>query len=112
MRRQPARSTRTDTLFPYTTLFRAAEVTRTMPAGWQDVILVCRKCSKRQGGGCGPQGGKPLAKALRKHLGVKKGRKASVGIVEVGCLGVCPKDAVTLVKIGRASCRERVCQYV
>src|SRR3546814_6411509 len=61
----------------------AAELTRTIPSGWQDVILVCRKCSKRQGGGFGPQGGKPLAKALRKHLGVKKGRKASVGIVEV-----------------------------
>src|SRR3546814_8576993 len=76
----------------------AAELTRTIPSGWQDVILVCHKCSKRQGGGFGPQGGKPLAKALRKHLGVKKGRKASVGIVEVGCLGVCPKDAVTLVK--------------
>src|SRR3546814_2096753 len=85
----------------------AAELTRTIPSGWQDVILVCRKCSKRQGGGFGPQGGKPLAKALRKHLGVKKGRKASVGIVEVGCLGVCPQDAVTLVK-ARDSLRWRL----
>src|SRR3546814_3765365 len=70
----------------------AAELTRTIPSGWQDVILVCRKCSKRQGGGFGPQGGKPLAKALRKHHGVKKGCTASVGIVEVGCLGVCPRS--------------------
>ena len=39
----------------------------------------------------------PLAKALRKHLGLKKGRKGAAGIVEVKCLGVCPRGAVTVV---------------
>src|SRR3546814_3475990 len=33
MRRRPPRSTRTDTLFPYTTLFRSPELARLSPAG-------------------------------------------------------------------------------
>ena len=44
----------------------------------------------------------PLAKALRKHLGLRKGRKGAAGIVEVKCLGVCPRGAVTVVN-GAAS---------
>ena len=38
-----------------------------------------------------------LGKALRRHLGLKKGRKAATGIVEVKCLGICPKGAVTVI---------------
>ncbi|BAI97591.1 hypothetical protein Sj15T_20200 [Sphingobium sp. TA15] len=64
---------------------------------WDHAVLVCRKCSKRLDGGFGPDGGERLAKALRRHLSLKKGRKAAVGIVEVNCLGVCPKGAVTVV---------------
>lgn len=60
-------------------------------------MLVCRKCSRRRGGGFGPDSTLPLAKALRRHCKLKKGRKASAGIVEVGCLGVCPKHAVVAV---------------
>lgn len=75
----------------------AAGLTKTINSNWGNAILVCRKCSKKLGGGFGPDGDKSLAKALRKHLDLKKGRKATVGIVEVGCLGVCPKGAVTLV---------------
>lgn len=75
----------------------AARLTKTVNSNWHGVILVCRKCSKKLGGGFGPDGDKSLAKALRKHLHLKKGRKAAAGIVEVGCLGVCPKGAVTLV---------------
>lgn len=58
---------------------------------------MCRKCSKRQGGGFGPKGKTPLAKALKKEMGGKKGRKAHVGVVEVKCLGVCPRHAVTMI---------------
>lgn len=64
---------------------------------WRGAILVCRKCSKKLGGGFGPKGKTSLAKALRKEIGGGKGRKAKMGIVEVGCLGICPKGAVTLV---------------
>jgi predicted metal-binding protein len=61
------------------------------------VVLVCRKCSKKLDGGFGQGGDERLAKALRKHLSLKKGRKAAAGVVEVNCLGVCPKGAVTVV---------------
>lgn len=66
-------------------------------SNWQSAILVCRKCSKRLDGGFGPDGDERLAKALRRQLSFKKGRKAAAGIVEVNCLGVCPRGAVTVV---------------
>jgi len=69
-------------------------------SNWSDAVLICAKCSKRVGGGFGPKGRTPLAKALRKFLGLKKGRKAPLGIVEVKCLGVCPRYAVTVVNGG------------
>lgn len=75
----------------------AARLTHTITSNWRNTVLVCRKCSKKLGGGFGASGDKSLAKALRKHLHLKKGRKSATGIVEVGCLGVCPKGAVTLV---------------
>ena len=66
-------------------------------SNWQNAVLVCRKCSKKLDGGFGAQGDERLAKALRKQLSLKKGRKAAAGIIEVNCLGVCPKGAVTVV---------------
>lgn len=66
-------------------------------SNWSNAILVCSKCSKKLDGGFGPKGRTPLAKALRKQLGLKKGRKGAAGIVEVKCLGVCPRGAVTVV---------------
>ena len=68
---------------------------RRAKADWEATVLVCGKCSKKVGGGFGPKGKTPLAKALRRIFG--KGRKASVGAVEAKCLGLCPKNAVTLV---------------
>src|SRR3546814_5805988 len=38
MIRRPPRSTRTDTRFPYTTLFRSVEVGRTRDAAWADLV--------------------------------------------------------------------------
>lgn len=66
-------------------------------SNWDHAVLVCRKCSKKLDGGFGPDGDERLTKALRRHLSLKKGRKASAGIVEVNCLGVCPKGAVTVI---------------
>ncbi|NWK95488.1 hypothetical protein DM806_07355 [Sphingobium lactosutens] len=66
-------------------------------SNWQNAVLVCRKCSKKLDGGFGPRGDERLGKALRKHLSLRKGRKAAAGIIEVNCLGVCPKGAVTVV---------------
>jgi predicted metal-binding protein len=64
---------------------------------WSTAVLVCAKCSKRLDGGFGPKRKLSLGKALRKHLQLKKGRKARAGVVEVKCLGVCPRGAVTVV---------------
>ena len=70
---------------------------RTVRAEWAGTLLVCGKCSKKLGGGFGPKGKTPLAKALRRFLAVGKGRKSRLGVVEVKCLGICPKNAVTVV---------------
>lgn len=74
-----------------------AQDVKTVRSDWTNTILVCRKCSKKLGGGFGPKGKTPLAKALRQVFGIGKGRKAALGIVDVTCLGVCPKGAVTVV---------------
>lgn len=66
-------------------------------SNWRNAILVCRKCEKKLDDGFGPAGDARLAKALRRHLSLKKGRKAAAGIIEVNCLGVCPKGAITVV---------------
>jgi predicted metal-binding protein len=71
-------------------------------SNWSNAVLVCTKCSKKLDGGFGPKGRQPLGKALRKHLDLKKGRKAAAGVVDVKCLGVCPRGAVTVVN-GAAS---------
>lgn len=69
-------------------------------SNWSRTVLVCGKCSKKLGGGFGEKGRAPLARALRRHLAVGKGRTAPIGIVEVKCLGICPKGAVTVVDAG------------
>ncbi len=68
-------------------------------SNWSHAILVCKKCSKKmkkRSGGFGPEG-RPLAKALKQELGTKKGRKSRLGLVEVPCLDICPKNGVVLV---------------
>lgn len=68
-------------------------------ADWNEVVLVCRKCSKKLKGGFGDDGDQKLAKALRKAIGAKgKGRKSSAVVIEVDCLDVCPKGAVVAVR--------------
>jgi predicted metal-binding protein len=68
-------------------------------AEWTEVVLVCRKCSKKLKGGFGDHGDQKLAKALRKAVGEEgKGRKARMSVIEVGCLDVCPKGAVVALR--------------
>ena len=73
-----------------------AGVIRVLASCWQGSVLVCGKCSKKLDGGFGEKGRTPLAKLLRAALGLKKGRKADRGVVEVKCLGICPKNAVVM----------------
>lgn len=68
---------------------------------WSGAILVCAKCSKKVNGGFGPKEDQRLAKALRGEPGFGKGRKANVGVVEVKCLGLCPKNGVAVVDTRR-----------
>src|SRR3546814_20041521 len=63
MRRQPPRSTRTDTLFPYTTLFRShaqvevmVEVTRNPLQLVVDVVIECRGDIDLMAGNLDPHG--------------------------------------------------------
>jgi hypothetical protein len=74
---------------------------RTVSSRWRGAVLVCGKCSKKVGGGFGEKGRTPLAKGLRRLLGLGKGRKATLGVVETKCLGVCPKAAVCLIDTRR-----------
>jgi predicted metal-binding protein len=71
-------------------------------ADWAEVVLVCRKCSKKLKGGFGENGDQKLAKALRRALGTRgAGRKAASAVIEVGCLDVCPKGSVVVVRGSR-----------
>jgi predicted metal-binding protein len=75
---------------------------KTARTNWRDVVLVCRKCQRKlDGEGFGPDGDKPLKKALRKALKAGKGRKAQVLVMETDCFDVCPKNAVVAVRAGR-----------
>ena len=72
-------------------------------ADWRDVVLVCRKCSKKLDGGFGPDRDETLVRALRRSLDEGEMRKAKalrreVVVLEVGCLDICPKKAVVVMK--------------
>jgi predicted metal-binding protein len=60
---------------------------RTTP--WRTVLIVCRKCGKKLGGGFGRKRKESLKSALRPH------RQRDIRICEAACLGVCPKGGVT-----------------
>src|SRR3546814_11810318 len=102
MIRRPPRSTRTDTLFPYTTLFRSHASGGSRAIGLRtyytaelvDPVAALKHYKQAQ------------PEALKAWLldqgqkDVSEGKRAIQGF------------AITEAKIGRASCRERVGQYV
>jgi hypothetical protein len=69
---------------------------RATPTRSREIVLICRKCSKKLGGGFGKGGKERLAKGLRRHLGTGKGRKAQIAVFETGCFDICPKRRVTV----------------
>lgn len=77
----------------------AAGLPALRPTGWSDILLICRKCSKKLDGGFGAGSDETLRQALRQELR-RTGQRGTVGLIEVPCFGVCPKRAVML---GRAS---------
>jgi hypothetical protein len=75
---------------------------RTAKAGFSDLVLVCRKCAKRQGV-ARKQIGRAVKQALKQGArgdgSAKRAGKVRLGkvrLVETGCLGPCPKRMLTL----------------
>src|SRR3546814_13275333 len=99
MMRRPPRSTRTDTLFPYTTLFRSGLSARPPRAsggfGFLELFIVAVAVRDRRWLVF------RLGFRLRDH---KRGREPSAPSHPLG--------SGSGKEIGRASCRERVCQDV
>src|SRR3546814_14968574 len=121
MIRRPPRSTRTDTLFPYTTLFRSPGRARRARLRGGALVDRSRRAAGSEGvlRGTGSQGSRHLRRSERQ------------GFRETGCRRHShhaagrsrgsrdrPKGGPRRMgqrrgrEIGRASCRERVCQYV
>src|SRR3546814_17718284 len=104
MIRRPPRSTRTDALFPYTTLFRShlARLDRgDLPADRDHGVAEAVDLAL----------GLALGRLYHQGVGHRERHGRRVEAVVDEALGdVLDGDAAGA--IGRASCRERVCQYV
>src|SRR3546814_16296745 len=116
MLRRPPRSTRTDTLFPYTTLFRSRLIGRRFddPMTQKDMGLVPYKVVKGSNGDAWVHaGGEDYSPSQISAFILQKMKETAEAY-----LGEKVEQAVITVtayfndEIGRASCRERVCQYV
>src|SRR3546814_14838557 len=117
MIRLPPRSTRTDTLFPYTTLFRSLHRAK---VGDRYVLEMMREKGCNVGGeqsghliltdyattGDGLVAALQILAAL-----IESGKPASKTLSLFKPLPQLLKNVRFAKEIGRASCRERVCQY-
>src|SRR3546814_21127305 len=101
MIRRPPRSTRTDTLFPYTTLFRSLR-----PRGWRGTVL---RGSRRRAFFRDRDETRRRGPVSRNRFAPWPDATQSQPLVRPSfpVLGRARRR-----KIGRASCRERVCPYV
>src|SRR3546814_16651211 len=102
MRRRPPRSTRTDTLCPYTTLFRSPNVS-VMCCDSPNLGLVVPTMALG-GHGTANMGGN-LAPAEMTAISTPWSNEADAATFRAPYLTLLPQ-------IGSASCRERVCQSV
>src|SRR3546814_16700690 len=140
MIRRPPRSTRTDTLVPYTTLFRSLVAWEVSPGSDRAPELRVKRLDgigyvddpahfvreRKERDDLAPGAPPALADSgitLAPGTGLERHQRlfGSVGIcrtvnlLECGCqpLAVFPGHEVHgVTQLGRASCRERVCQYV
>ena len=75
----------------------SAEI-KSIQVAWSDMLVICRKCSKKLHGGFGPAGEHNLRQVLKTGLR-QAGRRQAVRIVETKCLGLCPKGAVAVIAV-------------
>src|SRR3546814_20204379 len=100
MIRRPPRSTRTDTLFPYTTLFRSPE--------WKEDPAYVKPEARLDKI---PQIFDTIEEWTKTKT--KLAVMAACNPLDIPCGPILSmKELAEEPKIGRASCRERVCQYV
>src|SRR3546814_17254395 len=122
MIRRPPRSTRTDTLFPYTTLFRSYIDLLFQYVDWGDRVISLRgigeKHTPKEGLFREPVWITPAwqapANTIAKHAARWAQWHAACFMVPAVMRpdAAMHSDAGEEHEIGRASCRERVCQYV
>src|SRR3546814_11859017 len=141
MIRRPPRSTRTDTLFPYTTLFRSLDVDGLKPGGFSDELAHAPAGPFQQNvhtlsDGCFVEGALLVAEQrlqarqpvfhdfgrdLSRHVGGRSaGTRRVSDVIGLGAVhrphGLPRVGALRLLSpweaIGRAQCRENVCQSV
>jgi predicted metal-binding protein len=71
----------------------------TVPTPFHDIVLVCRKCSKKLGGGFGADGDDSLGRVLKQTFrAARRDGGQAVRVIETKCLGLCPSGAVTLLR--------------
>src|SRR3546814_18144800 len=110
MIRRPPRSTRTDTLFPYTTLFRSHRTADLLEVAREHRPVERRRLRPEAVAAARRVLGHPLREVDEHFLGVLLASDEAA----VDRRHRAPEFARALVpkEIGRASCRERVCQDV
>src|SRR3546814_11928684 len=104
MLRRPPRSKRTYTLFPYTTLFRSF-------AGLKDRLTPLPAARFDSANGVRRLEELFEVKALDAFGAFGRAELAAAGAL-VDYVALTQKGRMPRLQIGRASCRERVCQYV
>src|SRR3546814_14647520 len=120
MVRRPPRSTRTDTLFPYTTLFRSPQrkENAAAPQAWRIALLFQRPCDKLVIGRAGDQriqpgahmdiGPRPCLAVLDPERIVRPRDHRVAGVEAKATAAVRPRPP----EICRETCRQRVWQHV
>src|SRR3546814_14571706 len=103
MIRRPPRSTRTDTLFPYTTLFRSLAMSQ--PLDRRHIRRAFSRAAASYDASAVLQ--HEVQARLLESLDEPEQAQPSA-VLDLGC----GPGRAAAAQIGRASCRERVCQYV
>src|SRR3546814_21134860 len=117
MIRRPPRSTRTDTLFPYTTLFRSVEILARYVLRDRRAfrLLAVAELDVRTEAPAALGDFQPAVGVIAHRLGPGIGTVAAAGLREFAgelAVGIVAARDERPEQIGRASCRERGCQYV